>query len=339
MSRVYGDVLRMEAVVRRCSGLCDAYALDPELTTIDQVVAVLVDERHERRDGPVELRGEEGRRLQGRIRSPQLSGSPGPHNHVGTGPNYALLVRMVRRRDLSPDAIQRDFYAATAVSYDDAHVHDGDEHQVALEFVSALIAGYGYRSVLDVGAGTGRAVMYLMDAFPDVVVRGVEPVDALITQAVQSNGVPAGAIVTGSGSDLPFADGEFDVVIATGVMHHVPKPSALVAEMIRVSNRGIFISDNNRFGRGSRTARWVKLFIHRTGLWPLAYRIRNRGKNFYYNEGDGGVAYSYSVYDSVAQLNEWADRVFVMPTVPAAPSVGHPLMTATHGLLCAMKDE
>ena len=108
--------------------------------------------------------------------------------------------------------------------------------------------------------------------------------------------------------------------------------------MVRVANRAVFISDNNRFGMGRGAARWTKLAVHRSGLWPIAYRIKNRGKDHYYNEGDGGVAYSYSVYDSVPLVNAWADRTFVIPTVKADTSLGHPMMSATHGLLCGFRE-
>lgn len=239
----------------------------------------------------------------------------------------------------SPDQIQRDFYTATADSYDRWHVHDDDEHYVALDFMSALIDGYGYRSVLDVGAGTGRGVNHFLRRHESVEVRGVEPVAALIDEAVRSNDVPAGCIVEGSGESLPFADGSFDAVCEIGVLHHVAKPQRLIAEMIRVARRAVFLSDNNRFGRGGAFARWTKLAVYTSGLWPVLYRLRNRGKPYYVSEGDGGIAYSYSVYDSLQQLNEWADRVFVVPTVPARASLGHPMMGATHGLLCALREE
>src|SRR3954463_15658049 len=102
--------------------------------------------------------------------------------------------------------IQRDHYAETASSYDEHFVHEGDEHFVALGFISALIAGNGYGSVLDVGAGTGRAIAYLLDRHDDLELRGVEPVRMLIDQAEVANGVPEGLIVEGSGEALPFDD-------------------------------------------------------------------------------------------------------------------------------------
>jgi hypothetical protein len=44
------------------------------------------------------------------------------------------------------------------------------------------------------------------------------------------------------------------------------------------------------------------------------------------------------VYDSLAQLNEWADRTFLVPLLPAPASRFHPLFGTTNVLLCALRD-
>src|SRR6266446_4998771 len=102
----------------------------------------------------------------------------------------------------SPEQLQRDFYTSTASRYDAEFVDDGDEHYVALEFISALIDGFGYRSILDVGAGTGRGVKHFIDRHEGIDARGVEPVRAMIDRAEQK-GVPPGQILEASGEALP----------------------------------------------------------------------------------------------------------------------------------------
>ena len=238
----------------------------------------------------------------------------------------------------NPEQIQRDFYTATAGSYDSMHVAEGDEHYRALELISALVEGYGYRSVLDVGTGTGRGVKHFRDGHHEVEVRGVEPVRAMIDQAERS-GVPAGTIVESSGDSMPFRDGEFDAVLELGVLHHVAEPNAIVSEMTRVARRAVFLSDANRFANGGPIHRAAKYALYRLGLWPLAYRVATRGRGYHLNPGDGGVAYSYSVYDSLPLLSEWADRVFIVPTVPGRAGWFHPLFSAHNVLLCALRDE
>jgi hypothetical protein len=68
------------------------------------------------------------------------------------------------------------------------------------------------------------------------------------------------------------------------------------------------------------------------------YRLANHDGAYHVTEGDGGLAYSYSVYDSFELLSEWVDRTFVVPTVPAEATWLHPLFAARNVLPCASRD-
>lgn len=242
-------------------------------------------------------------------------------------------------RATSPEALQHAFYTQTAGHYDAMHVQAHDEHYVALNHISSLIEGLGLRSVLDVGAGTGRGVRHMLERHPDLgEVRGIEPVPAMIEQAEQRNRVPPGVIVEGRGDALPFSDGSFDVACEFGVLHHVAKPDDIVAEMARVARRAVFLSDANRFAGGGRAHRAAKFALHQLRLWPLVYRLATHGRGYHLTDGDGGVVYSYSVYDSLARLTEWGDHVYLVPTCAVGTSRFHPLFTATSVLLCALRD-
>src|SRR3954452_7969022 len=76
----------------------------------------------------------------------------------------------------SPEELQHAFYSATADRDDEEMAREGDEPFVALAFISALIDGYGYENVLDVGAGTGRGVHHFLSRHDGIEVRGVETV-------------------------------------------------------------------------------------------------------------------------------------------------------------------
>lgn len=234
---------------------------------------------------------------------------------------------------------QKEYYERTAHRYDEMHVAAGDEHHVALKYVSGLIQQQGIKSILDVGCGTGRALKYLLQANPDVWSQGIEPVEALARRAVEDNCIPRERICLANGQAIPFADHSFDAVCEFGVLHHVPEPGAVVREMIRVARKAIFLSDENRFAHGSAISRWGKLTLCKLGVFHAAYQLKTRGKGYRYSEGDG-VAYSYSVYDAWEMLSGWADRLFVIPTdgVPAGRGWMHPLMTSFHVLLCAIRE-
>ena len=242
-----------------------------------------------------------------------------------------------RGRLLEFENLQRRYYQRTAGSYDHWHAGTDVEHEVALQFISGFVNSFGYTSVLDVGAGTGRALGWLRSRHPRLDVRGIEPVNALIDQAVQ-NGVSKGAILRASGEKLPFKDESFDVVCETGVLHHVREPKKVVGEMMRVARRAIFLSDNNRFAHGHLLSRLGKLTLYKLRLWNLAYLIKTRGKGYVVSDEDG-VFQSYSVYDSHEALAEWADRIVFVPTGRQdRTSWIHPLITSYHVMLCAIKD-
>lgn len=239
---------------------------------------------------------------------------------------------------LTPEQLQAAYYEKTASIYDELHTSNKcGEHYAALEFIDALSETLELHSFLDVGAGTGRGVRYLLSKGKDNVC-GVEPVRKLIEQGEQQ-GVPKGLIIEGAGASLPFEDNSFDAVFECGVLHHVARPEKVVAEMLRVARKAVFLSDSNRFGQGRFYAvRLLKLALYKAHLWNAARYLQTRGKMFSVSEGDG-VFYSYSVFDSYRQLTVWADKIWTLPISDDGPARSwlHPLTTSSHVLLCALK--
>ncbi len=151
---------------------------------------------------------------------------------------------------------------------------------------------------------------------------------ALLKQAVDTGVLQQVSLVQGSGESLPFADGSFDAVCEFSILHHVPNPSKVVGEMLRVARKMIVITDSNRFGQGSSPARWLKLLLYKAGLWRAFNFLRTQGKHYQISKGDG-LFYSYSVYDSYELIAEWAERVVLVPIGPVkSKSWMHPLLTA-----------
>jgi SAM-dependent methyltransferase len=250
-------------------------------------------------------------------------------------------MRSARRASADPATLQREHFAKVADTYDSSISHGDDEHGLALRHISVLVDELAVNSVLDVGTGTGRGLKYFLAQHPGMHVHGIEPVPELIEQAVCKNGIPPERIAQGAGDSLPFADGEFDAVTAFGVLHHAENPSRVIKEMMRVARRAVFISDSNRFGQGSKLSRLAKIGLWNVGLWPVYNYIATKGKGYHVSEGDG-LFYSYSVFDQYRMLAEWADRVVTIPLVHDRlfkSGVANPTLTATHILLCALKDE
>ena len=233
---------------------------------------------------------------------------------------------------------QRQYYTETATQYDAMHAREaGDDHE-NLKLICALVRLTAARTVLDVGAGTGRAIRHLLDAIPGLEIRGIEPVPSLIEQAVHRNGIPEGIIISGVGEALPFEDASFDVVCSFGILHHIPSPNAVVREMLRVARSAVIISDSNRFGQGSRPIRLLKLALYKMRLWGVVNFLKTGGRGYLVSPGDG-VAYSYSVYDSFSHIAKWADRIILIPGEGSKPrSWFHPLLTTGTVLVCGLKE-
>lgn len=211
-------------------------------------------------------------------------------------------------------ARQQEYYRSTAAQYDAMHVDPLDEHGIALAFFAGLARHIGAQSILDVGAGTGRGMLALRQALPGVRIVGIEPVGAL-REVGYAQGISPDDLIDGSGDALPFADNSFDMVIETGVLHHVPVPSKVVREMVRVAARGLLISDCNNFGQGSALVRMVKAVLDKLGLWRAAMWLSTGGKMSKWSEGDG-VYYSYCLFDDLPEVAAKFPRRFLANTEP-----------------------
>lgn len=209
---------------------------------------------------------------------------------------------------------QRRYYAETAAMYDRMHIEDGDEHFFALSWLSALIGHHGFSSLLDIGSGTGRAVIELKQRHAIDCV-GIEPVEALREQG-HAKGLSAGELRDGDVLALDFPDNSFDVVCAFAVLHHVKDHARAVREMCRVARHGVFISDANNFGQGSFAKRTLKQAINALGLWRAYDFVATRGKGHHWSEGDG-LFYSYSLINDLPVLREKFPRLHFMNTLPA----------------------
>jgi ubiquinone/menaquinone biosynthesis C-methylase UbiE len=236
--------------------------------------------------------------------------------------------------------IQRRYYTDTAARYDSMHAHEGCGDPAITKFVSALLQMLEVRTVLDVGTATGRGIRDLKQALPGLFFCGVEPVAALVDQAVQSGNTAGVQIIRATGDALPFPNASFDAVCEFAVLHHVANPSAVVKEMLRVAKRAVLLCDSNRFGQGSSAAKYIKLALYKSGLWSVYNYLRTGGKGYTITEGDG-VAYSYSVYDSFGLVSRWADRLILIPSNAGEKGTSwfHPLFNSGGVLVCALREK
>jgi ubiquinone/menaquinone biosynthesis C-methylase UbiE len=230
---------------------------------------------------------------------------------------------------------QHAYYLRTAEHYDAMHVHQVDEHGKALGGFMGLAEVLGpVGSVLDVGAGTGRAIERLKIRWPSARVIGIEPIEAL-REVGHKKGIREDELIAGDALKLAFGDDSFDFVIETGALHHIKTPIGAVKEMTRVARKGVMISDSNNIGQGGAVTRLLKFAIKSLGFWPAAIFLETRGKMYKSSEGDG-IYYSFSAFDCVNAIKGKFPIVHYMNTVR---SDGYNLYRcAAHVMIFACKE-
>lgn len=229
--------------------------------------------------------------------------------------------------------LQRDYYARTAGSYDTAHALE-PEHELSLAWLIGVLQLQRMASVVEIGSGTGRLLGRIAAALPELQLYGVEPVVPLLQAAPKALRENANTLMLcGDGHRLPFADASIDVVCAFAVLHHVPQPERLLAEMFRVARRAVFISDSNNFGQGEPWMRAAKQCLNALGLWRAVDWVRTGFRGYHYSEGDG-VYYSFSMFRHLPFIRRQSTRVHLMNT---QGDPGNPYRQSGHVALLAFK--
>lgn len=102
---------------------------------------------------------------------------------------------------------------------------------------------YGYKTLLDIGTGTGYFLKLAKDRGFDVI--GIEVSERASEFAMENYGIP---ILNISGvEDAGFKDNSFDVVTLCHVIEHLPYPESILREMYRIlrNNGVIFVATPN----------------------------------------------------------------------------------------------
>jgi ubiquinone/menaquinone biosynthesis C-methylase UbiE len=134
-------------------------------------------------------------------------------------------------------------------------------------------AGWPYRRALEVGCGTGFFLLNLKLA--GVVDRcSVTDLSPGMVDTAVRNAAALGFDIEGRVADaeqLPFGDGEFDLVVGHAVLHHVPDVELALREVVRVLKPGgrfVFAGEPTRWGdavarRLSRATWWATTNVTR----------------------------------------------------------------------------
>jgi len=138
----------------------------------------------------------------------------------------------------------------------EARDYDAMDHSaVNRVFVADFLAVWDGRGpVLDVGTGTAQIPIELCRQSPAARVVGVDLAEDMLAVA-RENVRRAGLgerleVRLCDAKRLPFGDGSFGAVISNSIVHHIPEPGRVLAEMVRVAAPGgrLFVRDLLRPG-------------------------------------------------------------------------------------------
>jgi len=111
-------------------------------------------------------------------------------------------------------------------------------HQVAEEVVSVFNQGL----LLDLGTGPGNLPVEIIKRAPEIQIVGIDLSRRLIrmarSRAQRTNLSKHMSFEVANAANLRFDDESFDMVISTGMLHSLKKPSKVLKEIYRVLKQG-----------------------------------------------------------------------------------------------------
>jgi ubiquinone/menaquinone biosynthesis C-methylase UbiE len=153
-------------------------------------------------------------------------------------------------------------------SADEARDYDVMDHSaVNRVFVVDFLAVWnGHGPVLDVGAGTAQIPIQLCQKHPLAQVTAIDLAEhmlALARKNVQSAGLAARIHPEKQNARaMTYATGSFHAIISNSIVHHIPEPAQVFAEMVRVCAPGglLFVRDLMRPPDGATLNRLVDTY-------------------------------------------------------------------------------
>lgn len=105
------------------------------------------------------------------------------------------------------------------------------------EFWRRLLASVAIRTVLEVGCGQGGNLRPISAVLDSADITGID-VNAEAIERARRN-APGTTVIHSVAKDLPFEDGQFDLVFTAGVLIHQPDQTlpAVMAEIVRCARR------------------------------------------------------------------------------------------------------
>jgi len=143
-----------------------------------------------------------------------------------------------------------DYYNDPEYNYKDYWEGREYEHAAEKMAIQRLLEGKHFRHAVDIGGGYGR-LSVVLGQFADKVTLAEPSSQQLELAEEYLEDYPEIERVQMQADDLRFADGSIDLVAFVRVMHHLPDPSAEIAEIARVlSPDGFAVIEAAKYSHG-----------------------------------------------------------------------------------------
>lgn len=145
-----------------------------------------------------------------------------------------------------------EFFTPRAAGWDSRFPDDGPAYAAA----AGLLGLRPGDAVLDAGCGTGRALPALRAAVgPSGTVLGADLTPAMLEAAVRAGRADSATLLRADVARLPLRDGALDAVFGAGLISHLARPEADLAELARVVRPGGTLALFHPIGRAALAAR------------------------------------------------------------------------------------
>jgi ubiquinone/menaquinone biosynthesis C-methylase UbiE len=152
--------------------------------------------------------------------------------------------------------LQRILEVEVMDTAEEARDYDAMDHAAVNRiFVADFVAGWnGQNPILDVGAGTAQIPIELFRQAAAAQVVAIDLAEHMLAVG-RDNVRHAGfesrlRLERQDAKRMTYADGSFAAVVSNSIVHHIPEPAAVFAEMVRVAAPGgiLFVRDLLRPG-------------------------------------------------------------------------------------------
>ncbi|MFX4263475.1 class I SAM-dependent methyltransferase [Pelotomaculum propionicicum] len=114
---------------------------------------------------------------------------------------------------------------------------DGKFCRLMYEGVMQRIKMQPFRSILDIGCGTGAMLSLVISEYKDIQACGIDLSENMIEKAAGLLDSRV-QLVVGDSDYLPWADNSFDLAVCNSSFHHFPEPTKVLNEIRRVLTPG-----------------------------------------------------------------------------------------------------